>query len=85
MADNGNFIAKATAGAHGQFAAKAKKAGMSTAAYASKMKKGNSVTAKQARLATTLMKLNKGKKAKAPAMDAEDKIDGGADEATEKD
>jgi hypothetical protein len=31
------------------------------------------------------MKLNKGKKAKAPAMDAEDKIDGGADEATEKD
>lgn len=60
MAD-GNFIADATSNAHGQFAAKAKKAGVSTAAFAKKKKGGKGLTAKQANLAATLMKLNKGK------------------------
>lgn len=78
-----NWIANATKNAHGQFAGKAKKAGMSTGAYAKKMKNSkNPVTAKQATLAATLMGLNKGKKKAAP-VDAEDKIDGGIDEATE--
>lgn len=52
-----NFIAKATANAHGQFRAKAKRAGMSTKAYANKMKGASGKTGKQARLALTLMGL----------------------------
>lgn len=87
MAGNGKFIAQATANAHGQFKAKAKKAGSSTAAFAAKMKNqrnkngGMKVTAKQAQLAAELMKLHS-KKAAAP-VDAEDLKDGGADEAQE--
>lgn len=86
MASN-NFIADATKNAHGQFRAKAKKADMSTAAYAQKMKGQRTksgkmtVTAKQAQLAAELMGF---KKKKAPAMDAEDMIDKGADESKEK-
>lgn len=62
MAKDGNWIAGATANAHGQFASKAKKAKMSTAAFAAKEKnnpKASPVTKKQAQLASTLMGLNK--------------------------
>lgn len=60
---NSNFIAKATANAHGQFKAKAKKAGMSTRAYAAKEKGAKGVTGKQARLAAELMSFHKKKAA----------------------
>lgn len=50
-----HWIAKATANAHGQFAAKAKAAGMSTAAYAKKEAGAKGKLGKQARLAETLM------------------------------
>jgi hypothetical protein len=53
-----NWIGSATAGAHGQFKAKAKKAGMSTRAYAEKEKDKGGKTGKQARLALTLMSMN---------------------------
>lgn len=83
---NSNFIADATKNSHGQFKAKAKKAGMSTAAFAAHVKSNpkahSRVTVKQAQLAATLMGLNKGKKAM--PMDAEDMKDGGRDEAKEK-
>lgn len=63
MASDGNWIEKATANSHGQFKAKAKAAGMSTGAYASKVKSGkvkaSPVTQKQAQLASTLMGMNK--------------------------
>ena len=52
------WIAKATENAHGQFAAKAKKAGMSTAEFASKHSGDSGKTGKQARLAKTLMGLH---------------------------
>ncbi len=55
----GRWIAKATANSHGQFKAKAQKAGMSTADYAQKMQHAPGKTGEQARLATTLMGLNK--------------------------
>lgn len=54
-----HFIARATANAHGQFAAKAKRAGMSTASYARKEAHAPGRTGKQARLATTLMRLGR--------------------------
>ena len=58
-----NFIAGATKNAHGQFAAKAKKAGLSTRAFAEKHKGAPGLLGKQARLALTLMGLGKkGKK-----------------------
>jgi len=60
MAGNANWIEKATANSHGQFAAKAKAAGMTTKQFAKKKHKG--VTAKQAALAKTLLSFNKGKK-----------------------
>lgn len=53
------WIAKATSNAHGQFAAKAKAAGMSTHAYAEKEKGAPGKTGKQARLALTLMGMHK--------------------------
>ena len=59
MANSKNWIAGATKNAHGQFSAKAKAAGMSTRAYANKMKNAEGRTGKQARLALTLMKLKK--------------------------
>lgn len=61
MADK-NWIEKATANSHGQFAAKAKRAKMSTAAYAAKEKNdpnASRVTKKQASLASTLMGMHK--------------------------
>lgn len=57
-----NWIAGATANSHGQFAAKAKAAGMDTVSFAKKKKGGKGVTAKQAQLAANLMNLKKGKK-----------------------
>lgn len=60
------WIAKATANSHGQFRAKAKAAGMTTAAYAAKeTKPGAKVDAKtkrQANLAKILMRLGKKRK-----------------------
>lgn len=53
------WIAGATKNAHGQFRAKAKAAGMSTRAYAQKMKGSSGTTGRQARLALTLMGMNK--------------------------
>lgn len=49
------WIAGAVKNAHGQFAAKAKKAGMSTAAFAKKEEGAPGKLGKQARLAETLM------------------------------
>lgn len=63
MASDPNWIEKATANSHGQFAAKAKSDKMSTSAYASKVKSGkikaSPVTKKQANLASTLMGMSK--------------------------
>jgi len=56
------WIASATEDAHGQFAAKAKAAGMSTREYAEKHKGDKGKTGKQARLALTLMGMHHGKK-----------------------
>ncbi len=56
-----NWIAGATEHSHGQFKAKAHKAGMSTADYANKMASSPSKTGAQARLAQTLMGFHKGK------------------------
>lgn len=53
------WISKATKNARGQFAAKAKRAGMSTAAYARKKKDAPGKLGKQARLALTLGKMRK--------------------------
>ncbi len=53
------WIAKATANSHGQFRAKAKAAGMSTAAFANTKKGAPGKTGKQARLAMTLMNMHK--------------------------
>jgi hypothetical protein len=60
-----NWIKGATANAHGQFKAKAKAAGMSTGAFASKVTAPGSTastqTKRQGALAQTLMKMrNKG-------------------------
>lgn len=57
MADK--WIQKATANSHGQFKAKAHKAGMTTAEAASKWSSKPGLTGKQARLAANLMSLNK--------------------------
>lgn len=53
------WIQAATANSHGQFKAKARKAGMSTADYATKMQHAPGKTGQQARLASTLMGLRK--------------------------
>lgn len=53
------WIAEATKNAHGQFAAKAKRAGMTTRQYAQKHKGDTGTTGKQARLALTLMGMQK--------------------------
>lgn len=55
------FIAKAIKHP-GAFRAKAKRAGMSTRAYAQKEKHASGKTGAQARLALTLMGMHKGKK-----------------------
>lgn len=49
------WIKAATAGSHGQFAAKAKAAGKTTRAYAAEHAGDSGKTGKQARLAETLM------------------------------
>jgi hypothetical protein len=54
------WVKSATAGAHGQFAAKAKAAGESTAEFAKEKAGAPGLLGKQARLATTLMGLNHG-------------------------
>lgn len=63
MASDSNWIEKATANSHGQFAAKAKKNKMSTAGYANEVTSGkvkaSRVTKKQASLAKTLMGMHK--------------------------
>lgn len=59
------FIKAATANAHGQFRAKAERAGMSTAAYANEKADAPGKLGKQARLAKTLIGMHhKGKAAK---------------------
>jgi hypothetical protein len=55
------WIQKATAGAHGQFAAKAKAAGKSTKEFAAEKAGAPGVLGKQARLASTLMGMHKGR------------------------
>lgn len=52
------WIQKATANSHGQFKAKAQKAGMTTADFAQKMQHAKTKTGAQARLAMNLMSLN---------------------------
>ena len=52
------WIASATKNAHGQFAAKAKKAGESTAEFAREHEHDKGKTGKQARLAETLMSMH---------------------------
>lgn len=53
-----NWIAGATDNAHGQFKAKAEKAGKSTRTYAEEHKGDKGKTGKQARLALALMGLH---------------------------
>lgn len=57
----GKWIKKATANAHGQFRAKAERAGESTHAFAEEHKGDKGVTGKQARLALTLMGMHRNK------------------------
>ena len=52
------FIAKATANAHGQFRAKAEKAGETTREFANEKASAPGILGKQARLAKTLMGMN---------------------------
>ena len=54
----GKWIAGATKNAHGQFAAKAKAAGKTTAEYAEEKAHAPGLLGKQARLAETLMGLS---------------------------
>lgn len=63
-----HWIDNATSNSHGQFAAKAKSAGMSTAAFAKKEDGAPGKLGKQARLAETLMGLHKKKKKAAKTM-----------------
>jgi len=58
------WIAKATENAHGQFAAKAKKAGESTREFAAEHSGDSGKIGKQARLAQTLMGMHHGGKSK---------------------
>lgn len=55
------WIQAATSNSHGQFKRKAQRAGMSTADYAQKMQGAKGKTGAQARLASTLMGLNRKK------------------------
>lgn len=57
-----NWVKNATANAHGQFRAKAEKAGESTRQYAETHKGDSGKTGAQARLATTLMSMSHKKK-----------------------
>jgi hypothetical protein len=62
MAKKKNWVKKATANAHGQFRAKAEAAGKSTSEFAKEHDADSGKTGKQARLAETLMGMNKSKK-----------------------
>lgn len=65
-----NWIAGATANSHGQFRAKAQRAGMSTREYANKEASAPGKTGRQARLAKTLMGMKSGGRVKVmPGMD----------------
>lgn len=55
-----SWIKGATSNSHGQFAAKAEKAGMSTEEFARSKMDAPGKLGKQARLAATLLKLGKG-------------------------
>lgn len=55
------WIQQATAGGKGKFAAKAKKAGMSTSAFAAKKADASGTLGKEARLDQTLAKMRKKK------------------------
>jgi hypothetical protein len=59
------WIKKATANAHGQFAAKAEKAGETTREFASEKADAPGKLGKEARLASTLMGMHHGAKSKA--------------------
>ncbi len=63
MAEKKHWMAGATANAHGQFRAKAQKAGMSTKAFAEKKDAAPGLLGKQARLALILMGSRKRKAA----------------------
>ena len=58
MAKDGHWMEKAFANSHGQFKAKAKKAGMSTSAFAQKEKGAGGKTGKQANLVRIAAKAN---------------------------
>lgn len=59
-----NWIKKATSNAHGQFAAKAEKAGETTKAFAAQHAGDSGKTGQQARLAKTLMGMGEKKKSR---------------------
>ena len=61
MAKSRKWIAKATSNAHGQFAAKATRAGKTTREFAAEKASAPGTLGKQARLAETLMGMNRGK------------------------
>lgn len=61
MAKSKKWISGATANAHGQFAAKARRAGKTTREFAREKASAAGKLGKQARLAETLMGMNKGK------------------------
>lgn len=55
-----SWVQSATTNSHGQFKAKAEKAGMSTSAFAAKEKDAPGLLGKQARLASTLIGMHHG-------------------------
>lgn len=59
--DSGHWMKEAFAGSHGQFKAKAKKAGKSTAAYAKSKEHAGGKLGKQARLAEVGMRYGGGR------------------------
>ena len=71
---DGKWMEKAFANSHGQFKAKAKKAGMSTGAYAAKEASAPGKTGKQARLAKIGMKYGGGKAKANPFAKARAKV-----------
>lgn len=60
MAEKRKWIKRATSGAHGQFAAKAKAAGETTREFADEKANAPGKLGKQARLAQTLMGMHHG-------------------------
>ncbi len=64
------WIKKATAGAHGQFRAKAEAAGKTTKEFAKEKESAAGTLGKQARLAETLMGMHHGSSKKSPRREA---------------